>query len=70
MKKGSATIAAAGVAAGGAASYDKLVLAWLLPCPAPAAVQHEEIAKFAAWARKQRVSSKADVGAKHFRYRR
>jgi DNA mismatch repair ATPase MutL len=32
--------------------------------------QHEAISKFSAWASKQRVSSKVDATAKHFRYRK
>ncbi|WIA39449.1 hypothetical protein OEZ86_005549 [Tetradesmus obliquus] len=37
---------------------------------AEALSQHEEVAKFAAWARRQRVTSKVDVSSKHFKYRR
>lgn len=40
-------------------------LRWSLLC-----AQHEEVAKFAAWARRQRVTSKGDVTSKHFKYRR
>eukprot|EP00879_Flechtneria_rotunda_P011299 GHRR01011803.1.p1 GENE.GHRR01011803.1~~GHRR01011803.1.p1 ORF type:complete len:303 (+),score=130.43 GHRR01011803.1:522-1430(+) len=35
-----------------------------------ALTKHEEIAKFAAWANRQRVSSKVNATSKHFKYRR